>query len=175
MTATTTRYAATATVVLVLGLSTACGADDPETGSSSRGGGATSGETSVANVFIAPAYAIDCALQVDAPAQLSFTATNNSSTEEESLSEISSPAASRVEIAAPAQALTISPESSIAAGQPVENVQDADAPDQPFSVFMVDLDPGIEPGRSVPVTFTFERAGEITLPVAVDGCPTQSN
>lgn len=175
MSTSPTRYAASAAIVLALGVSTACGSDDPDPGSSNRGGGEGSGQTSVENVFIAPAYAIDCALQVDAPAQLSFTAINDSSTEEETLSKISTPAASRVEVDAPADALTIAPEASIAAGQPVENVEDADAPDQPFRVFMFGLDDSVEPGRSVPVTFTFERAGDITLPVAVDACPTQSN
>lgn len=175
MTTITTRYAASATMVLALGLSTACGADDPDPGSSNRGGGQDSGQTSVENVFIAPAYAIDCTLQVDAPAQLSFTAVNDSSSEDETLSEVSTPAASRVEIVAPPQALTIAPGSSIAAGQPVENVEDVDAPDQPFRAFMFGLNDSAEPGKSIPVTFTFERAGDITLQVAVDGCPTQSN
>jgi hypothetical protein len=162
-------------MILALGLSAACGSDEPDAEPSNRGGGESTGQTSVRNVFIEPSYASDCTVQVDAPAQLSFTAINDSSTEDETLSEISTPAASRVEIDAPPEALTLSPESSIAAGQPVANPDDADAPAQSFSVWMVDLDPGVEPGQSVPVTFTFERAGEITLPVSVDGCPTQSN
>lgn len=169
-----TRYAASAAMALALGVSTACSSDDPEPDSTNRGGGETDGQTSVENVFIAPAYAIDCSLQVDAPAQLSFTAVNDSSTEAETLSEITSPAAERVEIDAPAGALEIAPESSIAAGQPVENVEDADAPDRPFRSFMFGLDDSAEPGKSIPVTFTFERAGDITLQVAVDACPNQS-
>lgn len=169
-----TRYAASAALVLALGASTACGSDEPEPDSSNRGGGETDGQTSVENVFIVPAYAIDCSLQVDAPAELSFTAINDSSSEGETLSEITSPAAARVEIDAPADALEIAPESSIAAGQPVENLEDADAPDRPFRAFVVGLDDSAEPGKSIPVTFTFERAGDLTLQVAVDACPTQS-
>ena len=39
---------------------------------------------------------------------------------------------------------------------------------------MFGLDDSAEPGTSIPVTFTFERAGDITLQVAVDACPNQS-
>ncbi|MDV8003057.1 hypothetical protein [Rhodococcus sp. IEGM 1408] len=175
MTATVTRYLASAAMVLALGASGACASDNEEMASSNRGGGEQDGQTSVENVFIVPAYMISCELQVDAPAQLSFTAINGSATEEETLSMISTPAASSVEIDAPPEALTIAPEASIAAGQPVENLDEPTAPDQPFSAFLVGLDDGVVPGTSVPVTFTFERAGDITLNVAVDACPNQAN
>lgn len=142
--------------------------------SSNRGGGEQAGQTSVENVFIVPAYEVTCTLQVDAPAQLSFTAINGSATEAETLMSISTPAADSVDIDATAEALTIAPEASIAARQPVENVDEPTAPDQPFSVFLVGLDESVAPGKSVPVTFTFERAGDITLNVGVDPCPNQA-
>lgn len=55
----------------------------------------------------------------------------------------------------------------------MENLDEITAPDQPFSVFLVGLDEGVAPGKSVPVTFTFDRAGDITLNVGVDACPSQ--
>lgn len=175
MAATPIQTIASAATVLALGALAACGSDDANMSSTNRGGGEESGQTSVENVFIAPAYAVTCELQVDAPAQLSFTAINGSATEVETLSSISTPAADSVEINAPSEALRIAPEASIAAGQPVENLDEITAPDQPFSVFLVGLDESVTPGKSVPVTFTFDRAGDITLNVGVDACPSQVN
>lgn len=166
-------FGATA-IVLSLGLN-ACGTDDPDESSSSRGGGKSSGETSVENVFIVPAYTENCAIQVDGPAELKFTATNNSSTETETLAGISTPIAETVEIDATEATRTIGPGETIAGGQPVENLDAPRAPDEPFPVMLIGLDESAAPGVSVPVSFTFQRAGEITLEVGIDACPTQAN
>lgn len=154
---------------------TGCSSDDPATSSSNRGGDEASGETTVENVFIAPAYTLACVLQVDAPAQLTFTATNQSSSETEVLTSISSPAAETITIQTANDNLDIAPESRIAVGQPVENIDNPDAPDEPVFAVMEGLTDAIQPGLSVPVTFTFERAGDLTLDVAVDACATQTN
>lgn len=172
MTASVARYAASSVMVLALGASAAC-SNEADTASSGRGGGQESGETSVENVFIVPATALTCGMEVDEPAKLSFTAVNDSSTEQEMLSSISTPAAESVEIDAPLEALTIGPEDSIAAGQPVPNADDPAASDQPFSVALQGLGESVEPGTSFPVTFAFKRAGDITLNVPVDACPVQ--
>lgn len=128
-------------------------------------------ETSVENASIIPAFDTSCALQIDAPAQLSFTATNNSSTTVETLLDISTPAASDVEITAPAQGLRMRPQTSISAGQPIQNTDEPTAPDQPFAVSLRGVKDPVQPGRSVPVEFQFERAGSLTVDVAVDACP----
>lgn len=131
------------------------------------------GDTSVENAFIVPAFDTACVLQINAPAQLSFTATNNSSTTTEQLQTISTPAASAVSITAPVAGLTLAPHTSIAAGQPVQNTSGSAAPDQPFAVSLRGLRETVQPGKSVPVTFEFTRAGSISIDVAVDACPTQ--
>lgn len=151
-----------------------CGTDEPDKGSSNRGGDGQSGDTSVENAYIVPAYTLSCALQVDAPAQLSFTATNNNSVTDETLSQISTPAASSVEIKAPAGALTIAPGATIAAGQPAVNLDERAAANDQVSVSLLGLNADVVPGRSAPVAFTFERAGEIEFNVAVEACPAQS-
>lgn len=132
-------------------------------------------ETSVHNAYIVPAYDTSCVLQIDAPAQLSFTAANTSSTTTETLKKISTPAASAVTITAPIGALHMQPRSVIAAGQPIENTDQPAAPDAPFTATLRGLDTIVGPAQSIPVTFEFERAGTITVDVAVDACPTQTN
>jgi copper(I)-binding protein len=167
----TSSLIAAAGLALTLG---GCGTDDPDKGSSNRGGDGQSGDTSVENAYIVPAYALSCALQVDAPAQLSFTVTNNNSVADETLSQISTPVASSVEIEAPAGALTIAPGATLAAGQPAVNPDEPAAVNDQVSVSLLGLTEGVVPGESVPVAFTFERAGEIEFNVAVEACPAQS-
>ncbi len=152
-----------------------CGGDEPNINSSNRGANDGNGETTIENAFIAPAYTLSCVLQVDAPAQLSFTATNSGSLETETLLSISTPAAESVTIEAPDGALEIKPKQSIAAGQPVENVGDPAGPDLPFFAVMRGLSEEIQPGKSVSVTFSFDRGGDLTFNVPVDACPTQGN
>ena len=147
--------------------------DDSDPGSSNRGSGNSVAETSVDNAYIVPSYALSCALQIDAPAYLSFTATNTSSTETEVLQDISTPSAASVSIAAPPTALQMGPMTSLAAGQPLNNLDQPAAPDTPIKVSLETLDPSVEPGKSFPVTFDFERAGTLTLNVPVEACPTQ--
>jgi copper(I)-binding protein len=159
--------AAALAVAIVAG----CSTDDADSESSNRGGGESSGQTSVNNAFIVPAYTLSCVLQVDAPAQLTFTAVNGSTTESETLSDISTPAASTVSIDASKAQLEIAPGTSIAAGQPVQNLEESTAPDEPFTVTLQGLEQGVEPGKSFPVTFAFEREGDITFNVAVEACP----
>jgi copper(I)-binding protein len=117
---------------------------------------------------------LSCALQVDAPAQLSFTATNEDSIGDETLSQISTPAASYVEIEAPAGALTIAPGATIAAGQPAVNLDEPPDVNEQIAVSLLGLSADVVPGKSVPVAFTFKRAGEIEFNVAVEACPAQS-
>ncbi|PYE12732.1 uncharacterized protein DUF461 [Williamsia limnetica] len=132
-------------------------------------------DTSIDNAYIVPAFDQSCALQTNAPADLSFTATNNSSTITETLQRISTPAAADVTITAPDSVLAMEPQSSIAAGQPVENTNETAAPDEPFHVTLHGVKNTLQPGKSVPVAFQFERAGTLTINVAVDACPTQKD
>lgn len=128
-------------------------------------------DTSVENTYIAPAYDSSCVLQIDAPAHLSFTAINNSSTTIETLRRISTEAAHGVSITAATRTFRIEPRTSIAAGQPIRDFAAPSAPDNTLTVDLRGLKDAVYPGASVPVTFHFDHAGPITLDVAVKACP----
>lgn len=146
---------------------------EPDIDSSNRGSGTDTGTTSVENAYIVPQYkGASCAIQVGDSAQLRFTAANNRSAESERLKGITTAAAEDVRIA-PTATLEIPPRSRIAAGQPVENLRDVNAPDGPFTVTLQGTNDRIQPGTSVEVTFQFDRFGDLMLNVPIEACPTQ--
>ncbi|OZD70645.1 hypothetical protein CH272_24885 [Rhodococcus sp. 05-340-1] len=102
-------------------------------------------------------------------ANLEFTAVNTAGTGTDRLLEISSPAVFSVTIDASADQLVIEPETSIAAGQPVENLDGGDdGTDRPFTVTFELADGELAPGTSIPVTFEFERAGSLSVDAPFD-------
>lgn len=156
------------TCVLVAG----CGGD-AEMGSSNRGANSPTDETSVKNAFIVPRFVPgSCAIQVGDAAALTFTATNNRSTEPERLLGIDSPAAEAIRLS-PDATLQIPPQTSIAAGQPVEEVGDGSR-DEPFAVRIEGLRESAKPGTSVDLTFRFEKQGDLAMKVPIEACPTQN-
>jgi hypothetical protein len=160
------------TVALTLPMLTGC-MPTPDIDSSNRGSGTDTDATSVENAYIVPRFkGTSCAIQVGDSAQLSFTATNNRSTESEKLTGITTPAAETVRIA-PTSTLEIPPRSKIAAGQPVENLDDVNAPDRPFTVTLENINDRVQPGTSVEMTFQFDKFGELNLNVPIEACPTQ--
>ncbi|MDV8056442.1 hypothetical protein [Rhodococcus sp. IEGM 1343] len=102
-------------------------------------------------------------------AALSFTAVNTADIGIDRLLDISSPAAASVTLGATDEQRVIEPGTSIAAGQPVENIDSgADGTDQPFSVTLDLIDGELAPGTSIPVTFEFEGAGELSVDAPFD-------
>lgn len=102
-------------------------------------------------------------------ATLTFTALNTSDTTADTLVTISSPAADSVTVDATDQQRTIEPGTTIAAGQPVENLGDSGAgTDVPFTVSLDLADGELAPGTSISVTFTFEEAGDVTVDAPFD-------
>ncbi len=102
-------------------------------------------------------------------ANLEFTAVNTAGTGTDRLLGITSSAASAVTIDATADQLVIEPATSIAAGQPVENLDGGDdGTDQPFTVTLELTDGELAPGTSIPVTFEFERAGSLSVDAPFD-------
>jgi hypothetical protein len=159
--------------VPLLFVAAACG-EEGVIENSARGSGGSSGETAVRDAYIVPALEPGtCVIQRDGTAQLHFTVTNSSSRDSERLTEISTPAAGAVELPAPGM-FEIAAQASLAMGQPIEQPDDPQAPDQPLPAAAVQqLDESARPGTSVPVTFVFERAGEVTFNVPVESCPAQ--
>lgn len=165
-------YNAAATGLVVGVLAAGCGGD-AEIGSSNRGAGSHTEDTTVENAFIIPRFVPgSCAIQVGDAGALTFTVTNNRVTESEQLLGIESPAAEAFRIT-PSATLEIPPETSIAAGQPVEDLAPADGTDEPFTVAVEGLRESARPGTSVDVTFRFENRGDLAMKVPIEACPTQ--
>ncbi|MFI8567935.1 hypothetical protein ACIGGF_15385 [Rhodococcus sp. NPDC078407] len=102
-------------------------------------------------------------------ATLEFTAVNEAETENDRLLDISSPAATSVTIDATPDQLVIEPATSIAAGQPVQNLDSGDdGTDERFTVTFELADGELAPGTSIPVTFEFERAGSVSVDAPFD-------
>ncbi|ADT99764.1 hypothetical protein [Mycolicibacterium gilvum] len=144
-------------------------ADDPLPESSNRGSGSDTVDTSVENAYIVPTYVPGrCAIQLNAGGALRFTLTNNRPAETERLLGISTSAAEQARVI---RDVVIPPKSTVSFGEPnaEPGVDDASAP----AVVLDRLDPDLVPATSTDVTFRFERAGEVTLPVPVEACPVQ--
>ncbi|OBG22916.1 hypothetical protein A5765_19335 [Mycolicibacterium celeriflavum] len=155
------------TTVLVAG----CGGD-PNMDSSNRGAGSETETTSVENAFIVPRFIPgSCAIQIGDAAALTFTVTNNRITEQERLLGIDTPAAEAIRLS-PDATLQIPPETTIAAGQPIEDVGDG-AVDRPFTASVEGLRETAKPGKSVDMTFHFEKQGDLAMKVPIEACPTQ--
>lgn len=151
-----------------LTLLTGCSDDDAALRSPNRGTGSTTEATTVENAFIVPAFVPGrCALQLNAGAALRFTVTNNRDAESETLLAVSTDSARQARV--PADAV-IPPESTVAYGQPAG----PDASGTLAPVRLDGLDPGLKPAKTADVTFSFERAGDFTIPVPVNACPVQT-
>lgn len=152
-------------------MSAACGNDDVAPGSSNRGAGTTTESTSVENAYIVPAFAPGaCAIQVGDTADLRFTVSNTRSADAERLLAITSPAADTVRIA-PNATVEILPQTTVAAGQPVENLGNPGAQDEPLTVTLEGLQSVVTPGKSVAVRFEFEQFGPLEMQVPIEACP----
>lgn len=166
------RRSATVGVALLTTLAAGCG-NDVDYNSSNRGSGTDTEPTSVENAFIVPKFLPgSCAIQVGDSANLRFTVSNIRPAESERLLGITTDAADMVRIS-PTATLEIPPKSTIAAGQPVENLDDPAAPDEPFTVTLEGMKGNVTPGKSVDVTFRFEKSGELEFLVPIEACPTQ--
>ena len=107
-------------------------------------------------------------MQVDAGGAMRFTVTNNSPTENERLLGLSTDAAAPARVTADA---AIPPESTVSFGEPNAELNAGDANRPPVELDR--LAPDLVPATSTDVTFHFERAGDVTLPVPVEACPLQ--
>jgi len=145
-----------------------CG-EDPVLDSSNRGSGSHTETTTVENAYIVPAYVPGrCVIQFNAGGEMRFTVTNNRPAEAERLLGLSTSAADQARII---DSVDIPPKSTVSFGQPNAELREAD--DRGPAVRLDQMDPELRPATTADVTFRFERAGDLTMPVPVEACPVQ--
>ncbi|BBZ60588.1 copper chaperone PCu(A)C [Mycolicibacterium monacense] len=156
-------------IITAVALATSGCGEDPPLGSSNRGSGSETERTSVENAFIVPTFLPGrCAIQLDAGAEMRFTVANGDPTESERLLSVSTSASSDGDIAS---GVEIPAESTVSFGQPTTAAVDGGG--TVSAVQLGRLAPNLTPGMSASVTFHFDRAGDIEMPVPVEACPTQ--
>lgn len=162
----TWRMAALAAGVLALPM-TACGNEEQGL-STNRGSGSLTEGTTVENAFIVPTFLPGrCAIQLDTGAKMRFTVTNSRPTEAERLLGVTTNVAQNADIES---GVEIPADSTVGFGEPTSPT--VGARELP-AVQLGELDPNLKPGMSANVTFQFDRAGDIMMPVPVEACPRQ--
>lgn len=180
-----TRRVATAVAIAVggtLALS-ACGAGQISQTATQvaavNGNSADIGPVSLRNVHIVHPTTDQYSLDAGGNAVLAFTAINESQRTTATLTGITSEYAGSVSIEGAAGSATIAPQTSLGAGTSIEDASgqaeaegqstgNADAPSDLKLVVLEDLKEGVRPGLTIPVTFSFENAGDVTLSVPID-------
>lgn len=128
-------------------------------------------DTTVQNAYIVPArFDERCAIRLDRGADMRFTVTNNREAQHERLLGATTGAA-RTATLTP-DGVDIPRRTTVGFGEPDIPTADLGRVVQP--VRLDGLDPDLRPATSTEVTFSFERAGNITLPVPVQACPRRA-
>ena len=158
-------------MALTLAAATAGCAGRVQVDSSNRGSGSHTSGTSVENAYVVPRHGPgSCAIQVDGPAALTFTITNNRTADAEQLTAVNSDVADSIELS-PA-IIGIPPQSSVAVGQPAVQ-EDATVTGRYSTATVRGLVRTATPGMSIPITWHFTNQGELTMRVPIEACPTQ--
>jgi hypothetical protein len=162
---TTTAFSVMALALVATGCS-----DGSEMGlSTNRGSGSLTEGTTVENAYIVPTFLPGrCAIQLGDGAELRFTVTNGSPTETERLLSVSTNVSDHADTV---PRLNIPVRSTVGFGQ--SSAPSVDAGGTVSAVQLSALDQSVRPGMSANVTFHFDRAGDITMPVPIEACPRQ--
>jgi len=139
-----------------------------------NGNYANQGDISLRNVHIVYPNSEEYSLAPGGTVALAFTAINENPAQAERLSKISTDKAASVTIAGEVGGRIIEPQTALAAGTVDATVTD-DGEKIETDIILVtlnDIAEGVYPGLTVPITFTFERAGDITVDAPVDAGPT---
>ena len=189
-----TRRVATA-IALAAGAAltlSACGAGQvsqtASQASAVNGNTAQLGELALRNVHVVYPDSEEYSIEPGGTAILSFTVINESNDTDDRLVDISTDYASEVVIDEQVGSLVI-PAQTLLTAEPGVNVEDVEAALEaleqaetgtsedaavPVYVLVVELEnlnEGVRPGLTFPVTFTFENAGTVTVEVPVDAGP----
>ncbi|MGW0040633.1 hypothetical protein [Rhodococcus sp. NPDC003348] len=138
-----------------------------------NGNYANQGDISLRNVHIVYPNSEEYSLKPGGTVALAFTAVNESQHQPERLAKISTDKAASVTIAGEVGGRVIRPQTALSSGVPDATVTD-DGEKIETDIILVtlnDIAEGVYPGLTVPVTFTFERAGDIVVDVPVDAGP----
>jgi copper(I)-binding protein len=137
-----------------------------------NGNYANQGDISLRNVHILYPDSEEYSLEPGGKAALAFTAVNNNEEQADRLTKITTDAADSVTIAGEVGGRIIKPQTSLGAGTRAATVlDDPEDPTQLILVVLNDINEGVYPGLTVPITFRFERAGDIVVSVPVDAGP----
>ncbi|NLG56323.1 MAG: copper chaperone PCu(A)C [Rhodococcus sp.] len=152
-----------------------------------NGNNANSGHIALRNVHVVYPNAEEYSIEPGGTAILAFTIVNQSNEDDDRLISISSDYAGSVTITEEAGSLTIPAQGALAAAQSegeeladlvdaAEEAQTGTTEESPVPVDVLvvkleNLNEGVRPGLTFPVTFTFEKAGDVTIEVPVDAGP----
>ncbi|MGA9871221.1 MAG: hypothetical protein WBQ44_08785 [Rhodococcus sp. (in: high G+C Gram-positive bacteria)] len=127
------------------------------------------GDISLRNVHVVYPQGEEYSIEPGGKVELGFTAVNNSSESADTLQSISTTAASNVTVGEQPSGTEIEPLTALGAGVVIDNeVEDPGIPLQFITVELNGIGEEVRPGLTIPVTFTFEKAGEVEMLVPVD-------
>ncbi|KQY10280.1 hypothetical protein ASD37_04475 [Mycobacterium sp. Root135] len=154
-------------IAAVAMLAVGCG-EGPVLDSSNRGSGSHTTGTTVENAAIVPSF-LDrrCAIQLNTGGELRLTITNSRPDATERFLGLSTSATTLGHVMA---AVDVPPKSTVGIGQPSAQPT---GPGSLPAIQLATLDPDLRPAMSADVTFHFQLAGDITMPVPIEACPTQ--
>lgn len=134
-----------------------------------NGNSAEVGDVSLRNVHVVYPQSEEYSLEPGGTVELGFVAINNSPSTSDTLTGISTTAASSVTVGEGSGGTEIEPLTGLGAGAPVDNsIDDPEIPLQFVTVELSGIGEDVRPGLTIPVTFSFEEAGDVELAVPVD-------
>lgn len=144
-----------------------------------NGNFANVGQLALRNVHVVYPNSEEYSIEPGGNAVLAFTVINNSEETADKLTRISTDFAKSVSIGDAVGGLEIAPQTALAAGTPAQDAEEsseagsrtsenADSPSDLALVVLNDLREGVRPGLTFPVTFSFQKAGNVTVSVPVD-------
>ncbi|MET4047874.1 MULTISPECIES: hypothetical protein [unclassified Rhodococcus (in: high G+C Gram-positive bacteria)] len=137
-----------------------------------NGNFANVGDISLRNVHVVYPQSEEYSIEPGGKVELGFVAVNNSATTPDRLTRISTTAASSVTVGKEPGGSEIAPLTALGAGAPTgTEVDDELIPLQMIVVELNSISEDVRPGLTVPVTFTFEEAGDVEVLVPVDAGP----
>ncbi|NMM86036.1 hypothetical protein B2J88_16950 [Rhodococcus sp. SRB_17] len=150
-----------------------------------NGNSANVGDIALRNVHIAYPSSEEYSIEPGGTAVLAFTIVNDSLDTTDKLVSINTDYAARIVAGEEVAGFTLKPQTSLQAGelpagaaaeaeadkQIANKDENSDAPDALALVLLQDIKAGVRPGLTIPITFTFEKAGPVTVQVPVDAGP----